>query len=83
MAYVFGCTGGDTQTHLYPQYAANSADPFVLEEKIIDHLSSIYEDPFKVQNTRLNYKSLNMKTMETFQPLDLLSTLSQLSPNSL
>src|SRR6266571_6232800 len=33
---------------------------------MIDHLSSIYEDPFKVQNARLDYKSLNMKTTETF-----------------
>ena len=66
MAYVFGCTGGDTQTHLRPQYAADSADPFVSEEEMIDHLSSIYKDPFKVQNAHFDYKSLNIKTMETF-----------------
>ena len=33
---------------------------------MINHLSSIYKDPFKVQNARLSYKSLNIKTMETF-----------------
>ncbi len=66
MAYVFGRTGGDAQTHLRPRYAEESADPFTSEEEMIDHLSSIYEDPFKVQNARLDYKVLNMKTTETF-----------------
>src|SRR6266705_2691872 len=56
MAYVFGRTGGDAQTHLRPRYAEESADPFTSEEEMIDHLSSIYEDPFKVQNARLDYK---------------------------
>jgi len=66
MAYVFGHTGRDTQMHLCLQYAADSADPFVSEKEMIDHLSSIYEDPFKVQNACLNYKSLNMKITKTF-----------------
>ena len=48
MAYVFSRTGGDTQIHLRPQYTADLADPFVLEEEIINYLSSIYKDPFKV-----------------------------------
>ena len=66
MAYVFSHTSGDTQTHLCPQYAVDSADPFISEEEMINHLSSIYKDPFKVQNARLNYKNLNIKIMETF-----------------
>jgi len=33
---------------------------------MIGYLSSIYKDLFKVQNARLNYKSLNIKTTETF-----------------
>lgn len=66
MAYVFGRTGGDAQTHLHPRYAQGSADPFLSHEEMIDHLSSIYEDPFKVQNARLDYRSLTMKTTETF-----------------
>ena len=66
MAYVFGRTSGDTQTHLCLHYIEESADPFTSKEEIINHLSSIYKDPFKVQNARLNYKVLNIKTMETF-----------------
>jgi len=66
MAYVFGRTSRDAQTHLRPQYTQDSVDPFLSREEIIVHLSFIYKDPFKVQNARLNYKSLNIKTTETF-----------------
>jgi hypothetical protein len=48
MAYVFSRTGGDAQTHLRPRYAEELADPFTSEEEIINYLSSIYKDPFKV-----------------------------------
>ena len=48
MAYIFSHTGGDAQTHLRPQYIEELADPFTSKEEMIDHLSSIYEDPFKV-----------------------------------
>jgi hypothetical protein len=33
---------------------------------MINHLASIYEDPFKVQNARLDYKGLLMKATEKF-----------------
>ena len=52
--------------HLYPQYIKDLADPFVFKEEIINYLSFIYKDPFKVQNARLSYKSLNIKIIETF-----------------
>jgi hypothetical protein len=48
MAYVFGRTGGDVQTHLRPWYAQDLVEPFLSEEEMIVHLSSIYKDPFKV-----------------------------------
>ena len=48
MAYVFGHTSGDAQTHLHPRYIKELAKPFTSKEEIIIHLSSIYEDPFKV-----------------------------------
>jgi len=48
MAYVFGRTGGDAQTHLRPWYTKDLADPFISKEEIIKHLSFIYKDPFKV-----------------------------------
>jgi hypothetical protein len=66
MAYVFGRTGGDAQTHLRPRYAEESADAFESDEGMVAHLASIYEDPYKVQNARLDYRSLMMKPSETF-----------------
>jgi len=48
MAYVFGRTSKDAQTHLRPRYTADLADPFILEEEITNYPSPIYKDPFKV-----------------------------------
>ena len=48
MAYIFSRTGGDTQTHLYPQYIEELVEPFTSKEEIIIYLSFIYKDPFKV-----------------------------------
>ena len=48
MAYVFGRTSKDAQTHLRPQYAQDLVDPFILKKEIINYLSFIYKDPFRV-----------------------------------
>ena len=48
MAYIFGHIGKDTQTHLRPQYIEESVEPFTSKEEIINYLSSIYKDPFKI-----------------------------------
>jgi len=48
MAYVFGRTSGDAQTHLRPRYTKDLIDPFISKKEIIKYLSSIYKDPFKV-----------------------------------
>ena len=52
--------------YLRPRYAVDLVNPFISKEEIINYLSFIYKDPFKVQNAHLNYKSLNIKTIETF-----------------
>ena len=41
-------------------------DPFTSKEEMINYLSSVYKDPFKVQNSHLDYKVLNIKTIEIF-----------------
>jgi hypothetical protein len=66
MTYVFSRTGGDAQGHLQPRYDEDSEDPFLTDQEMIVSLASIYEDPHKVQNARLEYKSLNMRPSETF-----------------
>ena len=47
-------------------YTKDLVNPFTSKEEMIEYLSFIYKDPFKVQNARLSYKSLNIKTTETF-----------------
>jgi len=66
MAYIFGRTNGDAQIYLRPQYAKDLIDLFIFKKELINYLSSIYKDPFKVQNAYLNYKGLNIKIKETF-----------------
>ena len=52
--------------YLHLQYTKDFTDPFISKEEIMEHLSSIYKDLFKIQNARLGYKSLNIKIIETF-----------------
>ena len=66
MAYVFSRTGRDAQMYLRPRYTEDFTNPFISEEEMMEHLFSIFKDPFKIQNARLGYKNLNMKIMETF-----------------
>ena len=66
MTYVFSRTGGDAQGHLLARYDEESKDPFLTDKDMIDLLASIYEDPHKIQNARLNYRGLMMKSTETF-----------------
>jgi len=66
MTYVFSRTGGDAQEHLLARYDEESKDPFGNDKEMINHLASIYEDPHKVQNARLDYRGLMMRSTETF-----------------
>jgi len=66
MTYVFSRTGGNAQGHLEPRYEEESKDPFLTANDMIKLLASIYEDPHKVQNARLDYRGLIMKSTETF-----------------
>ena len=66
MAYVFSRTGGDAEKHLRPRYSKDSDDPFLSEEDMVDHLTSVFEDPFQAENARRAYQKLLMKPTETF-----------------
>ena len=48
MAYIFGRMGEDTQTYLRPRYMEESVEPFISKEEMVNYLSFIYKDPFKV-----------------------------------
>ena len=60
MIYLFGRTTGDTQRALQTQYGTIK-NPFQTSKDIIDHLSNIYLDSYKVENARQDYRRLNMK----------------------
>ena len=66
MIYLFNRTTGDAQGHLQPRFGDDVEDPFQSAKEIIQHLSSIYLDPFKVQNARQEYRRLNMKPSQAF-----------------
>ena len=66
MTYVFGRIGGDAQKHLNPRIGSNSVDPFITANEMIQHIVGIYEDPFRVQNARRDYRRLTIKPTETF-----------------
>jgi hypothetical protein len=66
-AYIFGRTVGDAQMHLQPRYNYhNTVDPYLTAQDMIEHLASIYDDPYKTQNARSEYRSLSMKPSQTF-----------------
>ena len=65
MAYVFNCTGGNAQAHLQPKYK-DTTNLFLSATEMITFLTSIYEDLYKVQNARLDYRSLTMRVSENF-----------------
>ena len=84
MAYVFSYTSRDAQTYLHQRYREELADPFTSKEEIVDYLSSIYKDPFKVQNACLNYKVFEYENNgDLFDLLDPLFIPSWLSLDSI
>ena len=66
ITYVFSRTGGDAQKHLQPRISTSSIDPLETATDMIQHLADIYEDPFRMQNARRDYRRLNMRANETF-----------------
>src|SRR6266487_6391733 len=58
IVYVFSRTSGDAQKHLNPRIGDNAVDWFRTATKIIDHLSGIYKDLFRVQNACREYRRL-------------------------
>jgi hypothetical protein len=65
MIYLFGRTTGDAQRALQTRYGT-AKNPFQTSKDMIDHLSNIYLDPYKVENARQDYRRLNMKPVQTF-----------------
>ena len=64
--YVFSRTGGEAQGHLEPQVGKDAIEPFKTVDEMIQHLAGIYEDPFRVENARRDYRKLFIKSSKTF-----------------
>ena len=66
MYYVFNCTDGDSQKHLFPRYDPDSTDPFQTAKEMVSYLGEIYTNPYRVRDARQEYKALKMKHGQTF-----------------
>ena len=56
MAFLFRLTTNDTQKHLEPRYQTGRANQFETAQEMLDYLASIYVNPFKVRNTKHDYR---------------------------
>ena len=65
MIYLFGRTTGEAQKALQIQYGT-AKNPFQTSKDIINHLSNIYLNPYKVENAHQDYRRLNIKPVQTF-----------------
>src|SRR5579859_4454689 len=65
MIYLFRQTTGDTQRTLQIQYRT-AKNPFQTSKDIIDYLSNIYLNSYKVENACQDYCCLNMKPVQIF-----------------
>jgi hypothetical protein len=66
MYYVYSCTEGDAQKHLYPRYQPRAADPFLNAQDMVQHLSMIFSNPNRVREARYEYQQLEMGKSQPF-----------------
>jgi hypothetical protein len=69
MSYLFNCTKGDAQKHLYPRYTRDkrNQNPFTSYEDMLDTLDSIYLNAFEERDSRNAYRELKMTNGQSFQ----------------
>ena len=65
--YIFSRTGRDAQEHLQPKLGDDAVEAFKTAEEMLQHLSGIYEDPFRVENAKRDYRKLYIKSGETLR----------------
>ena len=68
MSYLFNCTKGDAQKHLYPRYTRDkrNQNPFTSYEDMLDTLDSIYLNAFEERDSRNAYRELKMTNRQSF-----------------
>jgi hypothetical protein len=66
MYYVFNCTDGDSQKHLYVRYNPQADHRFTTAQEMIDYLAEIHINPHRVEEARYEYQALQMKYNQPF-----------------
>ena len=64
--YIYDCTEGDAQEHLYSHCKPDALWPFKTASEVIQYLAKIYRDPYRVRNAGLEYQALKMKIGQPF-----------------
>ena len=64
--YIYDCTEGDAQKHLYSHCKPDALQPFKTASEVIQYLAKIYRDPYRVRNAGLEYQALKMKIDQPF-----------------
>jgi hypothetical protein len=69
MTYIFNCTKGEAQDHLYPRYTRNAdnLDPYASYHDMFATLDIVYVNHHLVRDSRSEYRELKMGTTEAFQ----------------
>ena len=68
-SYIFGCTEGEAQQHLYPRYTsdAENDNPYLDYTEMLTTLDDIYRNRYHKEDSRAEYRELRMKEKESFQ----------------
>jgi hypothetical protein len=69
MSYLFNCTKGDAQKHLYQRYTRDkrNQNPFISYEDMLDLLDSICLNVFEERDSRNAYQEIKMTSRQSFQ----------------
>jgi hypothetical protein len=68
-SYIFGCTEGEAQQHLYPRYTSDEENdnPYLDYTEMLVTLDDIYRNRYHKEDSRATYRELRMKDKEAFQ----------------
>jgi hypothetical protein len=66
MGYVFNRTTGEAQGHLFSRYRPSAKNAYQTAQEMIEHLRTIYEDPYQRENARYTFGKFYMKKSQPF-----------------
>jgi hypothetical protein len=68
MRFLFGCTKGDANKHLYPRYTSEESNlnPYTSRQEMFATLDAAFKNHHQVRDSRNEYKELRMSTRQSF-----------------